>query len=111
MLGFLLGLQGGYTKYSCFLSLWSSRADGKHYEKTHWLTRKELIPRTYNVIKEPLVSRENVLLPQFHIKLGLVKQFVKTLDFEREIFQEIHSMFLRLSEAKTYSLVPRKTHC
>ena len=55
----------------------------------------------YNVINEPLVSRENVLLPQFHIKLGLVKQFVKTLDFEREVFQSIRSMFLRLSEAKT----------
>ncbi|CAK8675311.1 unnamed protein product [Clavelina lepadiformis] len=33
MLGILLGLQGGYSKYSCFLCLWNSRADGEHYEK------------------------------------------------------------------------------
>ena len=53
----------------------------------------------YSIIKEPLVSRENVLLPPLHIKLGPVKQFVKALDFE-EVFQEIDSMFPRLSEAK-----------
>ena len=33
MLGVLLALQSGYTKYSCFLCLWNSRADGEHYEK------------------------------------------------------------------------------
>ena len=54
----------------------------------------------YNVIREPLISREKVLLPPLHIKLGLVKQFVKALNFEGEVFQEIRSMFFRLSEAK-----------
>ena len=54
----------------------------------------------YNVIREPLISREKVLLPPLHIKLGLVKQFVKALDFEGEVFQGIRSMFTRLSEAK-----------
>ena len=53
----------------------------------------------YNVIRESLVSREKVLLPPLHIKLGPVKQFVKALDFE-EVFQEIRSMFPRLSDAK-----------
>ena len=28
-LGFLLGLQSGYTKYSCFVCLWDSRADSE----------------------------------------------------------------------------------
>ena len=54
----------------------------------------------YNVIGEPLTSREKVLLPPLHIKLGLVKQLVKALDFEGEVFQEIRSMFPRLIEAK-----------
>ena len=31
MIAFLLGLQGGYTKHSCFLCLWDSRADEQHY--------------------------------------------------------------------------------
>ena len=99
MLGFLLGLQGGYKKHSCFLCLWNSRADGEHYEKIHWQTREELTPGMYNVIREPLISREKVLLPPLHIKLDLVKQFVKALDFE-EVFQEIRSMFPRLSKVK-----------
>ena len=86
MLEFVLGLQGGYTKYSCFLYLWNRRADSEHYAKIPWPTRQELTPEMYNVIKEPLVSRKNVLLPPLHIKLGLVKQFDKALDFEREVF-------------------------
>ena len=54
----------------------------------------------YNVFKEPLVSREKVLLPPLHITLGLVKQFVKALDCEGEAFQEIRAMFPKLSDAK-----------
>ena len=58
--GFLLGLQGGYTKHCCFLCSWNSRADGEHYEKIYWPIQKELTPGIYNVSKKPLVSRENV---------------------------------------------------
>ena len=46
MLGFLLGLQSGYTKYSCVLCLWNSRADDERYEEIHCPTREELTPRT-----------------------------------------------------------------
>ena len=48
----------------------------------HWPTPEELTPGMCNVIRKPLVSREKVLLPPLHIKLSLVKQFVKALDFE-----------------------------
>ena len=99
MLGVLQGLQSGYTKYSCFSFSWNSRTDVEHYEKTYWPTQEELTPGMYNVISELLVSREKVLLPPLHIKLGLEKQFVKALDFE-ELFQEIRLRFPRLSDAK-----------
>jgi len=33
-----------------------------------------------NVIAEPLVDRSKIILPPLHIKLGLMKQFVKALD-------------------------------
>ena len=82
------------------MCLWNSRADSEHYEKTHWPTREELTPGMYYVIRELFVSREKVLLPPLHIKLGLVKQFVKALGFEGEFFQDIRSMFFRLSDAK-----------
>ena len=65
MLGFLLGLQGGYTKYSCFLCLWNSRADGEHYKKIHWPTQEELTPGMYNVIREPFISRGKVSCHHF----------------------------------------------
>ena len=65
----------------------------------HWPTQEELTPGMYNVIRELIVSWEKVLLPPLHIKLGLVKQFVKALDFE-EVFQEICLRFPRLSDAK-----------
>ena len=35
ILGVSLGLQSECRKYSCFLCLWNSRADDKHYEKMH----------------------------------------------------------------------------
>lgn len=100
MLGFLLGLQGGYTKYSCFLCLWDSRADDQHYTRKEWPTRKELVPGAHNVRNEPLVSREKILLPPLHIKLGLVKQFIKGLDSNSEALNLIRQMFPKISEAK-----------
>ena len=70
ILAFLLGLQGGYTKYSCFLCLWGSKADYDHYKKVHWPPRVELQPGLFNVLKQPLVDSNKVLLPPLHIKLG-----------------------------------------
>ncbi|MEL7005851.1 MAG: hypothetical protein AAFN93_24445 [Bacteroidota bacterium] len=89
MLAFLLGLQGGYTKYSCFLCLWDSRADHEHYQKIEWPLRENLQPGKLNVIREPLVEPAKVLLPPLHIKLGLIKQFVKALDHGGETFQAL----------------------
>ena len=100
MLGFLLGLQGGFTTFSCFLCLWDSRADSEHYVKVKWPPREDLTPGKHNVIRNALVAREKILLPPLHIKLGLAKQFVKALDVESEAFKEIRQMFPKLSDAK-----------
>ena len=99
----------GYTKYSCFLCLWNSRADSKHYKKIHWLTWEKPTLGIYNVIGEPLVCRKKILLRPLQVKLGLVKQIGKALEFE-EVFQENHSMFPRQPDAKIkreYMLAPR----
>ena len=45
-----------------------------------WPERGQLIPDMHNIIHEVLVPREKVLLQPHHIKLGLLKQFVKALD-------------------------------
>ena len=36
MVCFLTGMQGGYTKYFCYLCLWDSRNDAAHYQQKHW---------------------------------------------------------------------------
>ena len=101
MLGFLLGMQGGFTKYSCYLCLWDSRDTKNHYTKKDWTKREHLRPEGgYNVVNEALVDPDKILLPPLHIKLGLAKQFVKALDFGGVAFQEIRLLFPKLSEAK-----------
>ena len=89
MLAFLLGQQGVYTKYSCFLCLWNSRADDQHYSRKQWPLREELTPGAHNVICQPLVLREKILLPTLHIKLGLAKQFIKALKSDIEAFKHM----------------------
>ena len=41
-----------------------------------------------------------MLLPPLHIKLGLIKQFVKKLNSEGNAFKHIQELFSKLSEAK-----------
>ena len=82
VLGLLLGMQSGYTKYCCFLCEWDSRAKDKHYNVKQWPARELLTPGQKSVSYEPLVEPQNVYLPPLHIKLGLMKIFVKALDKE-----------------------------
>ena len=63
MIAFLLGLQGGYTKHSCFLCLWNSRAGEQHYLIKNWPARKDLTPGSHNVLNSPFIERNKILLP------------------------------------------------
>src|SRR5271157_3671570 len=36
MVSFLMGLQGGFTKFPCFLCLWDSRDTEAHYRRRDW---------------------------------------------------------------------------
>jgi hypothetical protein len=100
MICFLLGLQGGFTKFSCFICLWDSRAKSQHYLRKDWPLRDVLVPGQFNVINEPLVKREKVLLPPLHIKLGLVKQYIKALNKEGQTFLFLKQFFPKISDAK-----------
>ena len=96
----LLGLQGGYTKYPCFLCLWDSRADSQHYEQKDWPPRTSFLPGNHNVKAVPLVDPKKILLPPLHIKLGLMKNFVKALNKNGAAFKYLESKFPRISEGK-----------
>ena len=53
-----------------------------------------------NIINEPLVNRYRIILPPFHIKLGLMKQFVKALNKNDDCFSYIVKTFPGLSTEK-----------
>ena len=49
VVGLVLGLQGQYTKYPCFLCFWDSRANNQHYVRQEWLLKQGLKPGSHNV--------------------------------------------------------------
>ena len=82
MVAVLMGLQGGFTKFPYYLCLWDSRNASLHYEKRTWPLRTGYEVGAHTLKQEPLVEPRKVLMPPLHIKLGLIKQFVKQLDPE-----------------------------
>ena len=100
MVAFLMGLQGGFTKFSCYLCLWHSRNTALHYHQRSWPLRSSYDIGAHNVKQTPLVDPKKVLMPPLHIKLGLIKQFVKKLNPEGDAFKHIQELFPKLSEAK-----------
>ena len=53
-----------------------------------------------NVIHNPIVSRDKIMFPPLHIRLGLMKQFVKALSLDSECFQYLLRNFTGLSYEK-----------
>lgn len=100
MVNFLLGQQSGYTKNPCFICLWDSRAKQDHWKQVTWPLRKNLVVGAANIINAPLVDSKKTILPPLHIKLGLMKQFVKALDKHGNCFAYICKSFPGLSIEK-----------
>ncbi|XP_076248458.1 uncharacterized protein LOC143188210 [Calliopsis andreniformis] len=100
VVGMLCGMQGGYTKYCCFLCLWDSRARDHHDRRQNWPERDNVTVGNDNIKYVPLVKKENIILPALHIKLGLFKNFVKALDKESQVFSYLRKLFPQLSTAK-----------
>jgi hypothetical protein len=100
MVAFLMGLQGGFTKFPCYLCLWDSRDTKAHYHRRNWPQRTEFTVGKDNVKWEPLLDPRKVLMPPLHIKLGLIKQFVTALDKDSAAFKYLQDFFPKLSEAK-----------
>ena len=100
MVAFLMSLQGGFTKLPYFLCLWDSRNTSLHYKVRNWPLRSSYDVGVHNVKLAPLVDAKKMLFPPLHIKLGLIKQFVKKMNPEGEAFKHIQELFPKLSQAK-----------
>jgi len=70
-----------------------SRANDIHWTTKDWPKRK-------GSKNASLVDKQKILLPLLHIKLGIMKQFVKELDRSGSCFQYLSIKLLVLSEAK-----------
>ncbi|KAJ4446671.1 hypothetical protein ANN_13368 [Periplaneta americana] len=58
------------------------------------------IPGEKNVKNESLVEKDKILLPVLHMKLGLMKNFVKALDKHGQGFGYLRIKFPKLSDSK-----------
>ena len=101
VIGILIGMQGGFMKHCCFLCLWDSRSTAEQYVRKDWSERVAYIPGNTNIKEVPLVDPKDVLLPHLHIKLGLMKNFVKQLRKSKSTgFAFLCNKFPKISEAK-----------
>ena len=101
VMGMLMGMQGGFTKQCCFLCFWNNRDTEKHYQKCDWPIRVGYEPGRSSVKEKPLVQPQRIYLPPLHIKLGLVKNFVKSMGKKNSRgFKYLQKKFPNVSEAK-----------
>ena len=100
VVGIILGFQGGYTKHPCFLCLWDNHANDQYYVRKEWPLREVLKPGSHKILSHPLNEPSKILLPPLHIKLDLMKNFVKALDREGRGFDFLHQKFQQKSTEK-----------
>ena len=100
MVNFLLGQQKGFTKFPCYLCMWESRARNQHWIQKEWPIRKTLTVGMQNIVNEPIISRNKIVFPPLHLKLGFMKQFVKALKTDSDCFQYIVASLPGLSIEK-----------
>ena len=62
-----------------------------------------MVPGEKNIQTQPLVERSKIVFPPLHIKLGVMKQFVKALSKEGECFKYIFTKFPGLTIEKLKS--------
>ena len=91
---------GMQTDYSSPLCLWDCRKDSEHWTRKIWLAQTDSEIEKLNIVHEPLVPSEHSVLTPLHIKLGLVKNFVRAMKKDRSGFLHLCSKFLTLNEAR-----------
>lgn len=100
VVGLMMGLQLGFTKHGCFICEWDSRAREQHYVRTEWPKRKNYAVGQKNVQSAPLVDPIKVLLPPLHLKLGLVKNFIKAVNKDPVVLAVLCQLFPHISMEK-----------
>ena len=103
VIGLLLGQQSDFTKFPCFLCEWDGRDRISHCDKKERPRKQTFTPGIKNIILEPLIDPAKDLLPPLHIKIDLIKQFVRALSTNRPCFKYLCNKFPSLSYDKVKS--------
>ena len=101
----LVGLQKSYAKFCFLLCVWDSHARSVLYSRKNCPLYKSHTLITKNIAHQPLVDPRKVLLPPLYIKLGLMKNSVKTLDRSGTAFSFMFEKFPRHSMEKIKAIV------
>jgi len=86
VLNFIMCLKSVYAKYHWFYCKFDSRQSTLYFNPTH------IMPTCVDFDINPLVPVEKITLPVLHIKLGLLKKYVKSLDKENDCFKFIYKI-------------------
>ena len=100
MVAFLVGLQGGFSKFPCYLCHWDRRDTTVHYHRRMRPKQSEYSVGYSNIKWDPLIYPIKILLPPLHINLVLIKQFVKALYKNLDAFKHLQNFFIKISAAK-----------
>ena len=73
-------------KISLLLVFVGQQGKNRALDKKDWPVRSELIPGSLNVLAPPLVERSKIVFLPPHVKLGIMKQFVKALEKNGDCF-------------------------
>ncbi|KAF2360564.1 hypothetical protein FHG87_008680 [Trinorchestia longiramus] len=87
-------------KYCCVLCQWDSRAVSRHYKQKDRKSRSTFVSGEHSIQENPLVDMNKFFLPPLHIKLSLLKNFVKAMDKNGAVFQYLCTLFPALGFAK-----------
>ena len=100
VIGTLLRMQSGYTKFCCFLCEWEGRAKDKHYKTKDWPMRGNSFPGEKCVRNQTLFDKDTIFLQTLHINLVLRESFVKVMNKRGKGFEYLKDNFPKLSDAK-----------
>lgn len=78
MVNFISGQQRGTNAFFCINAFYDSRI--VEHNMVSLRGNKYMMVGRHNIINEPLVLRDKIILSLLYLKLGLIKQFVKVLN-------------------------------
>jgi hypothetical protein len=93
-------MQLGYTKFCCILCEWDRYTRISQYAVTEWPRCKQILPGQKNIANDRPIDPQKIAPPPLHIRLRLMTDFVKAMNWNGEGFHYLQQKFPWISNAK-----------